>query len=309
MMDWRKYSMQINRLFQIVYVLLDKKTITARELAERFEVSVRTIYRDVDILSTAGIPIYTNKGKGGGISLLADFILNKSVLSAQEQDEILMSLQSLYGVKGIQNKSVLDKLGTFFNKELINWIDVDFSSWGSGDCEQEIFDCLKLGILSGNLVNFDYYSATSEKKIRVVEPLKLVFKGRGWYLYGYCREKEDFRLFKITRIKNCNSLPEIFQRRFPDVIWERTEDRCRDRMITLVLKIDAKMEYRLYDEFDESCIVRNLEGDFVVTKDFPEDDWVYGYILSYGDYAEVLQPVHIREVIKRKFAEGLKKYL
>lgn len=301
--------MQINRLFEMVYILLDKKAITAKALAERFEVSMRTIYRDVETLSAAGIPIYTNKGKGGGISLLADFVLNKSMLSGQEQDEILMSLQSLHVVKGLENENVLTKLGTLFNKQVVNWIDVDFSPWGSNDCEQEKFNLLKTGILSGNLVTFDYSSATGEKKSRVVEPLKLIFKGRGWYLYGYCREKEDFRLFKITRIKNGSSLPERFKRNIPDVIWDKGKDACRNTMITLVLKIDARMEYRLYDEFDETCIVKDRDGNFVVTTEFPEDEWVYGYILSYGDYAEVLEPMHIREIIKRKFEDGFKKYL
>ena len=165
--------MQINRLFEIVYILLDKKTITAKELSERFEVSVRTIYRDIDTLSIAGIPVYTNKGKGGGISLMDDFVLNKSVLSEKEQNEILMSLQSLNAMKFLDVEPVLKRLSTIFNKESTNWIDVDFSKWGSDDSEKEKFNTIKTAIISTKIINFDYFSSYGEKTLRTVEPLKL----------------------------------------------------------------------------------------------------------------------------------------
>lgn len=300
--------MQINRLFEIVYILLDKKTITAKELANRFEVSVRTIYRDIDTLSAAGIPLYTSKGKGGGISILDDFVLNKSLFSEQEQNQILMSLQSLSAVKGPDVEPVLNKLSTLFNKQGLNWIDVDFSRWGSDNNEREKFSLLKTGILHKVLVTFDYFSSHGEKTLRTIEPLKLIFKGQSWYLYGFCRVKHDFRIFKITRIKNLCCSNETFNRDLPNDIWDKS-DAYNHRLIKLVLKIEAKMAYRLYDEFEHECITKNADGSFTVTATFPEDEWVYGYVLSYGNYAEVLAPKHIRETIKRKFAEGLNKYL
>ena len=301
--------MQINRLFEIVYILLDKKTITAKELSEHFEVSVRTIYRDIDTLSIAGIPIYTNKGKGGGISLIDDFVLNKSVLSEKEQNEILMSLQSLNAMKFLDVEPVLKRLSTIFNKESTNWIDVDFSQWGSDDSEKEKFNILKTAILSTKIVSFDYFSSYGEKTLRTVEPLKLVFKGQGWYLYGFCRLKGEFRIFKITRIKNLNLLNETFKRDIPIDIWGEGDKSYKNKMVTLILKIDERMAYRLYDEFDQENIVKNSDGSFTATTTFPEGDWIYGYVMSYGEYAEVIEPKDIREIIKRKFEEGLKKYL
>lgn len=300
--------MQINRLLEIVYILLSKKTVTAKELSEHFEVSIRTIYRDVDTLSAAGIPIYTNKGKGGGISMIDNYVLNKSMLSDQEQNEILMSLQSLNAVKVPDIESVLNKLSVLFNKQGMNWIDVDFSNWSSDDSEKEKFNMLKIAILSRTIVTFDYFSSYGEKTERNVEPTKLIFKGRSWYLYGFCKEKKDFRIFKITRIKNLCHLNETFKRDIPKDIWSNFQS-CNNRMITLVLKIEDKMAYRIYDEFEQDCIQKNEDGSFNVTVTFPEDEWVYGYILSYGNFAEVLEPKHIREIIKRKFEEGLKKYL
>lgn len=298
----------MNRLFEIVYILLAKKTITAKALAEHFEVSIRTIYRDVDTLAAAGMPIYASKGKGGGIRIIDDFVLNKSLVSEQEQKEILMSLQSMNAVKVFDVEPVLNKLSVFFKKQGINWIDVDFSRWGSDDSERKKFNLLKTGILNSVLVSFDYFSSYGEKTIRTVEPIKLVFKGQSWYLYGFCRAKNDFRIFKITRIKNLCCLEETFKREIVQDIWKNHEEYSH-RMITLVLKIEAKMAYRLYDEFDDTCIEKNEDGSFTVTTDFPEDEWVYGYILSYGKYAEVLAPAHLRESIRKKFAEGLHKYL
>ena len=300
--------MQINRLFEIVYILLDKKTITAKELSERFEVSVRTIYRDVDTLSIAGIPIYTNKGKGGGISLMDDFVLNKSVLSEKEQNEILMSLQSLNAMKFLDVEPVLKRLSTIFNKESTKWIDVDFSKWGSDDSEKEKFNTIKTAIISTKIINFDYFSSYGEKTLRTVEPLKLVFKGQDWYLYCFCRLKNEFRIFKITRIRNIKLLDETFKRDIPSDIWGEGDKSYKNKMVTLTLKIDERMAYRIYDEFHEENIVKNLDGSFNVTTSFPEGDWIYRYVMSYGDYAEVIEPKDIREIIKRKFEDGLKKY-
>lgn len=144
--------MKINRLFEIIYILLDKKSITANELSEYFEVSQRTIYRDIDTLSTAGIPIYTNKGKGGGISLIDGFVLDKSILTEQEQKEILMSLQSLHMLEFPNIEPVLNKLSTMFKKQAMNWIDVDFSHWGSDDGEGQKFNLVKTAIIDRNIL-------------------------------------------------------------------------------------------------------------------------------------------------------------
>lgn len=300
--------MQINRLFEIVYILLDKKIVTAKELSKHFEVSVRTIYRDVDILSGAGIPIYTNKGKGGGISLIEDFVLNKSVLSEKEQKEILMSLQSLSAMKYLEVEPILKKLSAVFNKESTNWIDVDFSQWGSNDTEKEKFKIIKAAILNSEVLSFDYFSSYGEKTSRIAEPLKLVFKGQGWYLYAYCRLKDEFRIFKLRRIHTLVLLNENFKREVPANIWEGAGKSYNTEMVTLVLRIDEKMAYRIFDEFEQENIIRNKDGSYTITITFPSGEWIFGYIMSYGEYAEVLEPKNIRKEIKRKFEESVKKY-
>lgn len=301
--------MQINRLFEIVNILLNKKLVTARELSEHFEVSQRTIYRDIDTLSASGIPVYTNKGKGGGISLLDNYVLNKSILSDKEQVDILSSLQGLNALDVPDVEPVLNKLAIMFHKNSSSWIDVDFSHWGSNSDEREKFNLFKTAILNSNIVALDYYSSYGEKTNRIIEPLKLMFKGHGWYIYGFCRTKDDYRMFKVTRIKNPEILNESFKRYIPDDIWGNPDMDFSNKMINLVLKIEPNMAYRIYDEFDNEYIVANPDGSFTVAITVPEDEWIYRYIMSYGNNAEVLEPRHIRDNVKIKLEEGLKKYL
>jgi predicted DNA-binding transcriptional regulator YafY len=300
--------MQINRLLEIVYILLDKKTVTARELSEHFEVSKRTIYRDIEILSGAGIPVYTNKGKGGGIGLLDNFVLNKSMLSNKEQIDILSSLQGLSALNVPDIEPILKKLSAAFDKNNTSWIDVDFSHWGSNDIERKKFSLLRTAILNGNVLAFDYMNASGEETKRTVEPLKILFKEQSWYVNAFCRAKSDFRIFKITRMKNLNILNEIFKRDIPKDMSSDFQG-FNGSIIKLALKIEAKMAYRVYDEFDQAFILKNEDGSFIVTVAYPENEWLYGYVLSYGDDAEVLEPKHFRDTIKRKLEDSLKKYL
>lgn len=302
--------MQVHRLFEIVYILLDKKTVTAKEFSRRFEVSTRTIYRDVDTLSAAGIPIFTCKGKGGGISLLDTFVLNKSILTEQEQNEILLSLQSLRAVNFPDLDPVLEKMSAIFQKQGTSWIDADFSRWGSSRREQEHFQLFKTAILNKNPVTFDYFNTKGTKSRRTVEPVKLLFKGQGWYISGYCRTKKEFRLFKVNRIKNTEILGETFRREIPDIPIDEPEYSAdiKNRMTTIVMNVEEEMAYRVYDEFEQESIQKNGNGSFTVTFVLPEDEWLYGYILSFGNYAEVLLPESMRDTMKRKLEESLKKY-
>lgn len=297
--------MQISRLFEIVYILLDKKKISAGELAEHFEVSVRTIYRDIDVLCNAGIPIYMSKGKGGGISLLDSFVLNKSILSDKDQNEILTALQSLNAIKYPDVDNVLSRLGILFNKSDLNWIDVDFSHWGEADKEK--FNLIKTAIVSKKVINFEYFSSFGQKTDRKVEPLQLWFKDKTWYLKTFCLIKEDYRVFKLSRMKKLQLTEFIFERTIFEFINSKERE---DEVNTVELKlyISEAMAYRVYDEFDEGCIWVNEDGSFEVKVSYPENEWVYGYILSFGNFAEVLEPVRIRDIISNRLEETLNKY-
>lgn len=299
--------MQVNnRLFEIIYILMQKKKVTAKELADKFEVSTRTIYRDIEILSRANIPVYATKGKEGGIGLLEGYVLNKCILSEEEQNQILFALQGMKKVRGKEEKNILEKLSTLFNKEINDWIKVDFSNWEKGNEQEERFDMIKTAILNKNLIKFTYYNSNGERSKRIVEPLQIWFKDKSWYLISYCRLKEDYRIFKITRIKEIEILQKYFERNLPK---EKKEEKYSLKNISLELEINKEMTYRVYDEFENREITKKEDGNFIVNVEYPENEWIYGYILSFGEYAKVLKPEYAKTIIKDKLQKTLKNYL
>lgn len=300
--------MQMNRLFEIVYILLNKKSTTAKELAERFEVSVRTIYRDIDMLSSAGIPVYTSQGKGGGISLLDNYVLNKSVLSEDEQNEILFALQSLTVTQNPETDKVLSKLSSLFNKSKANWIEVDLSPWGSDINKTCEFTILKNAILNHQIIEFTYYNSSGEKSNRKVEPIKLIFKVHAWYLNGFCLTKNEYRTFKISRMSNIEITLELFTDRMLEGHSVDEKEQNSQKWINVQLQIAPQGVYRVFDEFDENEITRNQDGSFMVATSLPENEWLFHYILSFGTDIEVLAPQNIREMIQGKLDEIIWKY-
>ena len=297
--------MQVNnRLFEIVYILMQKRKTTAKELADRFEVSTRTIYRDIETLSTANIPIYASKGKDGGIGLLDEYVLNKTILSEEEQNQILFALQGMKKVKGQDEKDILERLSILFNKKINDWIKIDFSNWGN--VQEERFDIIKSAILNKQLIGFTYYNSNGEESKRIVEPLQIWFKDKSWYLVSYCKLKQDYRIFKIARIKDVKMLQEHFERELPK---EEENEKHNFKIIELELEINKAMTYRVYDEFESKEITKKEDGNFIVKVKYPENEWIYGYILSFGEYAKVLNPGYAKNRIKDKLQRTLKNYL
>lgn len=288
------YQMAKNRLFKILYLLLQNRRMTAQELADRFEVSVRTIYRDVDALSAAGIPVYTSPGRGGGVSLMDHFVLDRTALSEEEQRQLLTALQSLPGSVRQDAGQVLSKLSGLFQRQEPDWIQVELSRWGSGEAGREKFDLLKGAIHSHSQIAFTYVSSYGRTTDRRVLPARLVFKGQAWYLQGYCLEKDDYRTFKITRMLDLQVLETPFDRLlYPPPI--EGDGSAPPFCIFVRLRFSPCMAYRVYDEFDESCVTREKNGALVVEVTFLEDEWLYGYLLSFGASVEVLSPVPLRE--------------
>lgn len=300
--------MQINRLFEIIYLLLNKKFTTASELAEYFEVSVRTIYRDIDTLSSAGIPIYALQGKGGGISLLDNYVLDKSVLSEREQNEILFALQSLSITQAPEADKVLAKLSNLFNKNRTSWIEVDLSPWGSDDKGISQFKLIKDAILSHRMIEFNYFGSSGEKTVRRVEPMKLIFKINAWYLQAFCLTRNAIRMFKIVRMSDVQMTQEVFIEKMPESLPSGSQTQEDSKWIEICLKISADGAYRVYDEFEEKDITKNKDGSFTITTHLPENEWLIRYILSFGADAEVVSPQHIRDTIENELNKIILKY-
>ena len=300
--------MQIYRLLEIVYVLLGQRVVTAKELSGRFGVSQRTIYRDLDALSLAGIPVYTEKGKGGGISLLPEFVLNKSILNEKEQHEILSALQALSSVQGSETDQVQQKLSALFNKKMTNWLQVDFSDWSFASTE--FFNDFKTAVLEHRIAEFDYYSSRGEKTHRRIEPVQLLFKSKAWYINGFCLTRQEMRLFRLTRVKNLTITAKHFKERDLQAIdLDIGSFDSQKNYTNIKLKIAPELSYLIFDEFSDDAIEKQSDGSFIVSAAIPEDDWVYGFILSYAEHVEVLEPENIRKIIKDKARKIYKKYV
>ena len=290
--------MQIIRLLELVYILLHRKCVPARELAEQLGVSRRTIYRDIDTLTLAGIPIYTEKGKGGGVSLLPESVLNKSVLSEQEQDEILAALHGLSNMKVSEAADqVLKKLSTIFNKTAANWLQVDFSDWSGANNH---FNDFKTAILERRIAEFDYYNTYGDKTHRRIEPLQLWFKSKSWYLKGFCLTKQGIRVYKLSRVKNLTVTDSHFpERTLPQEDCTSGGDISPNE-IAMKLRIKPEARYRIFDDFEEAEIEEQPDGSYIATISLEEDSWLYGFVLSYGEHMEVLEPEHLRAIIQGK---------
>lgn len=301
--------MPIHRLFDIVYLLIERKTITAKELAKRFEVSSRTVYRDIETLCTAGIPIYTTRGRFGGISILDNFVLNKSTLTDKEQNQILIALQTMRAAGNLEVDEIAKRLGSLFNKGDFNWIEVDFSQWGSGEEQKKQFEILKNAIATHCVVSFCYYSAAGECSERKVEPFKLLFKEKAWYLHGFCLERNDWRTFKLCRITNMEATNEIFsfERPMPkkDVV---SCDNWNDEETKIKLHFDKRLAYHVLDEFPVSSVEQQPDGSLIVETCLPKNMWAYGYMMSFGDALEVLEPESVRQNLKELLQNTLSIY-
>ena len=299
--------MEQSRLFKIVYHLLEKGKSTAPELAEKFEVSIRTIYRDLDTISAAGVPIYATQGRGGGIFIMSDFVLNKSLLSEQEKEQILIALQGISATEYNQTDELLIKLGGLFQSKVTNWIEVDFSEWYKNTPNYNVFNLIKNAIFNQNMITFSYFAQEGNYSNRTVEPIKLIFKNKDWYLYGFCLLRNDFRFFKLTRIKDLEISSDTFRRAVENIPKVETVIKNKN-FIHAKLKFSPKVAFRVYDEFTDD-VSKDNQGNLYVNIDLPDNETLFSYILSFGDNIEILEPDYLRHSMKEKLALMLEKYI
>lgn len=297
--------MKNNRLFKILYYVLEKGKVTANELAEKYEVSIRTIYRDIDVLSSSGIPIYATQGKGGRIEIADDFVLKKSFLSENEQEQILIALKGLELINKEYDNELLTKLTALFKTKNTNWIEVDFTNWQRSKSYDELFKDIKSAIINKNIVHFIYFSSNKKETSRKVKPIILLFKGWDWYMYAFCLSRNDFRYFKLSRIKEFEILPNTFKDDFDNIVLKKEMEY--EETVFVNVKFDRKMAFRVYDEVS-SAIKEDEDGNLYATVELPNDYNLYNYIFSYGDAIEVLEPKEIRDKIKNIINIMAKKY-
>lgn len=294
--------MKIDRLIGILSILLQQDKVTAAELAESFEVSRRTIFRDIDDINRAGIPIVTEKGHGGGISVMEDFKIDRTLLSDNDMKAILYGLGSLDSVsENNRYRQLMDKLSPkhtdMMNAD--NHIIIDLSSWDKSTVSDKIA-LIKAAMENRETISFTYYSPNGESR-RIIEPYHLIFQWSGWYVWGFCTMRNDWRMFKLTRITEL----------------VRTGEKCADRDvpeyscdkllhtkggITAEVKFDRSVKWRIIDEFGTRLPQYDEEGNILLSFTWSDVPAFFQYILTFGDKAEILSP----EEYRKGFSELLK---
>lgn len=300
--------MKIDRLVSIIMILLNKERIGAQELADMFEVSPRTIYRDIDAINMAGIPIRSTSGVGGGFEIMQNYKVEKSVFSAADLSAILMGLTSLSDVvRGDELINALAKVKSFIPADRAkdielraNQIRIDLSAWMGNRNIQLYFEIIKTALQESRLLSFEYVAHHGKKTTRTVEPYQLVLKNSHWYFQGYCYKRNDFRLFRLSRISNLQIeketfMPRDFQKTSLDFeeIFEIVPIRIKLRIHKSVM--DRVLDYCSYEHF--------LPADdeyYIVDFPFIENDYNYDILLSFGSKCECLEPLYIRTEMKRK---------
>lgn len=286
-------NMQESRLFRIIYHLMENGKSTAPELAEKFEVSVRTIYRDVDVISSAGVPIYVTTGRNGGIQIADDFVMDRLILSDKEKEDIITALKSVSIVNN-HNSNTLSKLSAIFNTKGENWLEVDFSRWGNKSQDNAMFQTLKEAIILHKMMCITYANTRGEINERVICPLKMLYKAKNWYIKAFCMNKSDFRIFKMTRIIQVIELKKSFiSMEFP----QEEQMELKSNYELVILSFPKNMAYRIYDDFEIDEIKQEDNGNFTISAIMPIDEWLIGYLLSFGSGVHIIKPTYLKNIV------------
>lgn len=296
--------MKIDRLLGIVMILLQREKVTAPYLANKFEVSRRTINRDIEDLCKAGIPVVTTQGGNGGIFIADGYRIDKSVLTYQEMEHVVAALRGMDSITPqIGTEQLLGKF--FIKKEHVvsvrDSIIINLSSHYKGALTDKIA-LIKEAILDNRLIGFRYYSSKGDS-LRRIEPYYLTFQWAGWYVFGYCLERKDFRLFKLNRLWELKNTEEVFQ---PREITDKDKDfeHYFREELPITLLFDAGVKYRLIDEYGIECFTVQEDGRLLFRTSFANKDYMISWIFSFGDKVEVVYPKGLKQEIK-KIAENI----
>lgn len=301
--------MQVERLFKIVFLLMNGSCATAKALAEQCAVSVRTIQRDLDTLSLAGIPVFSSRGYGGGVGLLKEFTMDKTFLTEQEQADIVHGLQALQAAGYPDGNESFNKFAALFRKRAEDrWLRVDFSSWCGSGFGKEKFDRLKDAILGKKVITFHYYSSENRISERIAEPLCLLFRERAWYVCVFDRGKNREMVLRASRMRDLQVTEETFRRVMLEDPMAAPDYAASYELQRVVLRVAAEHAFRVFDEFPEQDIRPQGDGTFLIDEPMPINAWLTGYLLSFADGLEVIEPVTLRTALKEKIRMMQKKY-
>lgn len=295
------------RLFEILYYLIDKKETTANELAEYFEVSVRTIYRDLDRLLVAGIPIITKQGSKGGVSLDKSYVLDKTLLDNHEQEQILLALQSLSSLQLDEYSDLFQRMKNIFQKESHDWIEVDFTSWHQNKEMNDKFNLLKTVIFKHQIISFEYINAHGDKSYRTVFPIKIFFKANAWYLQAYQSDKDVYRTYKLSRMNEICLHEDYFDLHKLTNIPQVLEYHEDVKKIDVILKFQKYLGSFVYDEFPYHDTTEDNDG-YLVKTSVPNHQWLLSFLLSFGKGIEIIEPLELKQEYVKEIQDILNIY-
>ena len=300
--------MKVDRLVSIIMILLDKKRIGAQELADRFEVSPRTIYRDIDTINLAGIPIRSTSGVGGGFEIMQAYKIERKVFSTTDLSAILMGLSNLSGMmRGDELVNALAKVKSFIPADRAkdielraNQIQIDLSPWIGNRNIQPYLEMIQTALQESKLLSFEYLDRHGNKTVRTAEPYQIVLKSSHWYWQGYCHVRKDFRLFKLSRMSNLQIQKESFTPRD----YQKPQLDFADILETMQTEIRIRIHKSVMDRVLDYCTNEHFSPDgdehYIVRFPFIENEFYYNILFSFGDKCECLEPLHIRTEMKRR---------
>lgn len=303
--------MKVNRLVSIIMILLDKKRIGAQELADMFEVSPRTIYRDIEAINIAGIPIRSTSGVGGGFEIMENYKVDRNIFSTTDLSAILMGLSSLSNMaRGDELVNALAKVKSFIPADRAkdieikaNQLAIDMTPWIGNQNIKPYLEIIKTALSESRLLMFDYADRYGNKTKRTVEPYQLVLKNSHWYWQGYCYERNDYRLFKLVRMSDLQLLTESFIPRD----YQKPQLEFNEILETMQTQIKLRIHYSVMDRVLDFCTYEHFspDGDEHYLVDFPfiENDFYYSILFSFGIKCECLEPPHVREEMRLKIGE------
>lgn len=308
---------KIERLLSMIFLLINREKVTAKELADYFSVSVKTIYRDIETLSLASIPVTSFPGVHGGYGILRDYVVDKNMFS---YEEIVSAL------------SVLGSIGSFFNdpaialvsekitslidagkkdelKRLAGEMIFDLSAWGDGEPTQKKLNIIREAMRERRLLSFNYTNRSGESIGRIVEPINILFKERAWYMKGYCRIRKDIRTFKLTRIAGLTLSDETFKQDNNKYDMKKVENNIinNSKDVKVIMKIEKDVRCRVEDQIDAERIYEE-NGQLFAQINYPDEEELYSMILSFGDKVEVIEPDYVKAAVKNMAARVFAKY-
>lgn len=291
--------MKLERLIGILSVLMQKKTVTAPYLTQKFEVSRRTISRDIEALCAAGIPILTRQGTNGGISIMEDYTIDRTLLTSKELQDILAGLRSLDSVNGTNRYGqLMEKLSQGSSDFMTGdqFVLIDLSSWYKESLAPKI-ELLRRAIEERREVTFLYFSPKGESQRRI-EPYYLIFRWSSWYVWGWCSQRQDFRLFKLNRIEELALSESHFIKR-PASLPDLRDERIFPGGIQVKALFDESCKWRLVEEFGRGCFTYQEDGRLLFETDYTDKENLLTWLLSFRDKAELLEPQELRDEMQQ----------